>query len=95
VAVIRDGDELFLLDEENAEWNTGSIMLTDDEQQYKPARRKRHRCYLFHALCWNRVMDHFCPDELDLVSLHKALLFFSIKGVSNVLSYGFVGGKNI
>jgi hypothetical protein len=69
-----------ILDEEIGEWNTASVGLLSGEQ-YKPAGNKSNCCYLFHELCWDRVMDHFCPDELDLVSLHKALLHFALKGI--------------
>ncbi|QKX57954.1 uncharacterized protein TRUGW13939_05074, partial [Talaromyces rugulosus] len=81
VAALREEDKCMILDEENGEWNTANLGLLTGEQ-YKPAANKSNCCYLFHELCWDRVIDHFCPDELDLVSLHKALLHFALKGRS-------------
>ncbi|KAH8700900.1 hypothetical protein BGW36DRAFT_447746 [Talaromyces proteolyticus] len=71
VGVFQD-HEYFVLDKENAQWYTEK----DSDFFTVYGMREMKGLYLFHDRCWGRVMEHFSPDEFDLVSLHKALLPF-------------------
>lgn len=89
VAAFEEDDTVLILDEENGQWDRDMYArLSLPQDQY--TSNKIH-CYIFHDLCWNRVMDHFDPEGPDLVSLHKALFCFGYEGIfcSNFFSSHF------